>query len=104
MSDRDVPATEKRIRLALFVAPNTHASTLAASHLRHALASYDPQTFDLEIVDVFTEPRRLLREGILVTPTLLEKGLGQRVIGDLSNASLLDYFLESLFRLHSDQT
>jgi hypothetical protein len=61
----------------------------------------EPGAFDLEIVDVFADPRRILREGVLVTPTLVAKDLGSRVAGDPSNGSRLDYFFESLLKLRS---
>jgi hypothetical protein len=104
VSDGESPTASARIRLTLFVAPNSQASVLAAEHLQRALERCDAPAFDLEIVDVFTDSQRLLSDGVLVTPTLLAKELGQRVVGDLSNASLLEYFLESLLKRRSAQT
>lgn len=103
MTEAERAGGEETIRLTLFVAANSYASTVAAENLQNAVRRHDPGAFAVEIVDVFVVPRRLLRDGILVTPTLVAQDLGQRVVGDLSNASLLEYFLQSLLKIRSER-
>jgi hypothetical protein len=50
--------------------------------------------FELEVVEVFDQPRRAMENRILVTPTLLARG--RRVVGDLDDPTLLDYFLRAV--------
>lgn|GEM_PF-3823878 len=102
IDDGEVVGNTWQIRITLFVAPNSAASTLAIERLQRALARYEPSAFDLEIVDVSDDPQRLLRESILVTPTLISAEFGQRVVGDLRNATRLEYFLQTLIRLRSE--
>jgi hypothetical protein len=83
-------------KLTLFIAPNSPASSIALANLRSAFARNAAEHIQLEIVDVFSAPERILTERILVTPTLLADGRPGRVIGDLSDAGLLDHFLQSL--------
>jgi circadian clock protein KaiB len=84
------------IRLLLFLAPDTARSQLAARNITRAFQSFDERVFDLEIVDIFAQPARALRERVLVTPTLLAPDLGRRIVGDMSDAALLTYFLQSI--------
>jgi hypothetical protein len=80
----------------LFVAPAESGSQLAIRNLTLALERYTANAFSLEIVDVFTAASRALRNRVLVTPTLLAPQSARRVVGDLSEATLLDYFLDTL--------
>jgi len=89
------------IRLTLFVAPNSRASALAVEHMQRSLEGHESRSFRLEIVDVVADPQRCIGDRVLVTPTLLAREFGQRVVGDLGNASLLEYFLRSLLMLRA---
>lgn len=82
--------------LALFIAPNSSSSGMAVENIRRALERFEAGTFALETVDVFAAPARALHDRVLVTPTLLAPHCGRRVVGDLNDASLLDYFLQAL--------
>jgi circadian clock protein KaiB len=84
------------IRLVLFLAPDSARSQLAQQNVSAAFRTFGDAAFELETVDVFAEPTRALRERVLVTPTLLAPGCGRRIVGDLSDASLLQYFLHSI--------
>ena len=53
-------------------------------------------SFDLEIVNVYDDPDRALRERVLVTPTLLAPDSARRLVGDLSETAQLHYFLHGL--------
>ncbi len=84
------------IGLILFVAPGTTRSLFAAQHVSAAFNLFDEHVFDLETVDVFANPARALRERVLVTPTLLAPACGRRIVGDMSDAAILVYFLQSI--------
>ncbi len=89
--------TAPSIRLTLFIAPNSFASTAAVDNIGRALGNYPSRAFTLEVIDVFSDPQRLLRESVFVTPTLVAPDLARRVVGELSDASLLEFFLQALF-------
>jgi circadian clock protein KaiB len=84
------------LALMLFVAANSPASALALASLKNALERYAENPFQLEVVDVFAQPLRALQERVLVTPTLLVQPGARRIVGDLADANLLDYFLRSV--------
>lgn len=77
----------RALRLRLFVAGSAPQSEAALASLREILASRDDVTATLEIVDVIEEPERVLKERILVTPTLIRLGPKPqaRVVGNLSD-------------------
>ena len=81
--------------MRLYVAGDGPNSIAARNNLQRLLASYDPSTYALEIVDCMLEPLRTLREGVLVTPTLvrLEPEPMQTIIGSLSDT---EHVLEAL--------
>jgi circadian clock protein KaiB len=61
-----------RLTLRLYVAGDAPNSVEAAANLKAICSGYlEPDTYDLEIVDVLEEPLRALEDGVLVTPTLL---------------------------------
>ena len=76
------------IVMRLYVAGDGPNSVAARNNLQRLLAPYDPSTHSLEIVDCLQEPLRTLREGVLVTPTLvrLEPEPVQTIIGSLSDS------------------
>ncbi len=75
--------------MRLYVAGEAPNSRAALANLRALLAKYGPERYDLEIVDCLTEPLRVLRDGILVTPTLqrLAPGPVQTIVGTLSQTT-----------------
>jgi hypothetical protein len=68
----------------------------ARANLRSVLADHDLEV-GVEIIDLLLDPRRGLRDGILVTPTLVKAAPApeQRVIGDLRDRSALLSVLDS---------
>ena len=74
--------------MRLYVAGDGPNSIAARKNLQRLLEPYDPSTHTLEIVDCLQEPLRTLREGVLVTPTLvrLQPEPSQTIIGSLSDA------------------
>lgn len=81
--------------MRLYVAGDGPNSVAARNNLQRLLAAYDPTTHSLEIVDCLQEPLRTLREGVLVTPTLvrLQPEPRQIIVGSLSDT---DRVLEAL--------
>jgi len=84
------------VRLLLFVVEGAPRTGAAIDNLRRALAAFDARAFLLEIVNVFDAPERALADRVMVTPTLLAPGGSPRLVGDLSETNMLNYFLQSL--------
>lgn len=82
------------IQLRLYVARSTPNSVRAVSNLTAALAALSGKGArpDFEVVDVFSEPRRAIRDNVIVTPMLIGLSAGKRVVlmGDLSNSAQLE--------------
>jgi circadian clock protein KaiB len=73
--------------LRLYVAGNAPNSLDAITNARAACDEHYPAAYQLEIVDLLTEPLRALADQVVVTPTLL-KLLPlpvQRAVGNLSD-------------------
>jgi circadian clock protein KaiB len=102
MNDRTMPALEPRRTglLRLYVAGSTPNSTRAESNLLAAIKEMgaDGGGVDLEIVDVFTHPKRALTDGVIVTPTLIGIVANGRktMMGDLTDNAKLKLLLASL--------
>ena len=94
----EIPSEPAPIALTLFIAATSPASSLALVNIRSALARFERHPFILEIVEVFEQPLRALENRILVTPTLLVRASTRHVVGDLGDANLLDYFLQSVIK------
>lgn len=62
------------LRLRLYVAASAPNSLQAIANLRALLAARDAADAVVEVVDCIREPQRALRDGVLVTPTLLKLG------------------------------
>jgi circadian clock protein KaiB len=73
----------------LYIAGNLPNSVQAVANLKRICADHSLKNYRLEVVDVLCEPQRGLRDGILVTPTLvkLEPEPKQIVMGNLSDVS-----------------
>ena len=75
------------LKLRLYVAGGAPNSTLAQGNLAALLASHGITDHELEIVDCIRDPRRALRDGVLVTPTLVRVAPPpqQTIVGTLSD-------------------
>jgi circadian clock protein KaiB len=75
--------------MRLYVAGDGPNSVAARANLRRLLAPYDPSEHSLEVVDCLRDPSRVLREGVLVTPTLvrLEPTPVRTIVGSLSDGA-----------------
>ena len=76
------------LKLRLYVAGGAPNSTLAEANLMALLETHGVTDHELEIVDCIRDPRRALRDGVLVTPTLLRVAPApqQTIVGTLSDA------------------
>lgn len=73
-------------KFRLYVAGNASNSTQARANLSSICRTHLLDRFDVEIVDVFREPKRALADGIFMTPTLIKLAPApmQRIVGTLS--------------------
>jgi hypothetical protein len=83
--------------LRLYVARSTPNSVRAERNLSVALAGLQEGIFTpmLEIIDVFSQAKRAIDDGVVVTPTLICCAKGKRCIlmGDLADHALLQQTL-----------
>jgi circadian clock protein KaiB len=75
-------------KFRLYVAGDALNSAQARANLFAICRENLPDRYEIEIVDVFREPKRALAENIFMTPTLIKLAPGstKRIIGTLSNA------------------
>jgi circadian clock protein KaiB len=75
-------------KFRLYVAGDTPNSLQAMSNLGALCQKILPNRHEIEIVDVFREPKRALADGIFMTPTLLRlmPSPMRKVVGTLSQA------------------
>lgn len=75
-------------RFRLFVAGDTQNSMAARANLNALCRTHLHDGYEIEVVDVFVEPKRALVDGIFMTPTLLKLAPGPvcKIVGTLSNA------------------
>jgi circadian clock protein KaiB len=80
-----------KFRFRLFVAENAQNSAEAVANLTAICLASLPDRYEIEVVDVFTEPKRALAEGIFMTPTLLKLAPlpTQRIVGTLSKTQIV---------------
>jgi circadian clock protein KaiB len=75
-----------RFKFRLYIAGEAPNSTRAAANLGALCRDHLPNRHEIEVVDVFREPRRALADGIFMTPTLvrLAPAPARRIVGTLS--------------------
>ena len=75
-----------KFKFRLYVAGDAQNSAQAVANLTAICHTYLPDRHDIEVVDVFREPKRALVDGILMTPTLVKLAPSpvRRIIGTLS--------------------
>jgi circadian clock protein KaiB len=80
---------EQAARLRLYIAQSTPNSVRAAHNLSVVLNGLVGNCLvpELEIIDVFRQPRRAITDGVMVTPTLIGFAGDKRIvlIGDLGD-------------------
>ena len=74
-------------KFRLFVAADTLNSTQAVNNLNALCEMHLAGRHEIEVVDVFKDPKRALAEGIRMTPTLLKLAPGpvRRIVGTLAD-------------------
>jgi circadian clock protein KaiB len=84
-------AERARLLVRLYVAGESPNSVAAKKNLRAAIAHLFAGEVTMELVDVLRQPERGLRDGVLVTPTLIrvEPTPERRVIGNLRDRAAL---------------
>ena len=87
---RRTPLSEIRL-LRLYVAGSSIRSLRAIQNLKLLCEAELPERYDLEIVDIYTEPKRAAEDQIIAVPTLIKRapGIVRRMIGDLSELALV---------------
>jgi circadian clock protein KaiB len=75
-----------KFKFRLYVAGDAPNSARAAANLAALCRSQLPDRHEIEVVDVFREPRRALADGIFMTPTLVRLAPApiRRIVGTLS--------------------
>jgi circadian clock protein KaiB len=78
-------------QLRLYVAGSGPRSLRAVQNIRRICESELAGRYNLEVVDIYKEPRRATEDQIVAIPTLIKEapGLVRRMIGDLSQTALL---------------
>lgn len=100
MSDAEQVGTAGSAQLRLYIARSTPNSVRAEQNLSAALDALGPRGAELraDVIDVFSNGKRALVEGVIVTPTLVIVHGTQRytIVGDLSDGTHLRALLDSL--------
>lgn len=78
-------------RLRLYVAGSAARSLRAIDNVRRLCEAELAGRYRLEVVDIYTQPRRASEDQVVAIPTLIKEapGLVRRMIGDMSETSLL---------------
>jgi circadian clock protein KaiB len=78
-------------KFELFIADNAANSVQAVANLRAICKAHLPERYEIELVDVFAEPRRALEERIFMTPTLIivQPGPSRRLVGNLRETAIV---------------
>jgi circadian clock protein KaiB len=74
-------------KFRLFIAGDAHNSAQAVANLAALCREHLLNRHDVEIVDVFRQPKRALAEGIFMTPTLVKLAPSpapKKIVGTLS--------------------
>jgi circadian clock protein KaiB len=73
-------------KFRLYVADSAQNSAQAVVNLTALCRAHLPDRHEIEVVDVFREPKRALADGIFMTPTLIKFAPSpvRRVVGSLS--------------------
>ena len=81
------PRTQFKFRL--YIAGDALNSVQAQANLATLCKTYLPDRHEIEIVDVFREPKRALTDGVYMTPTLVKLAPSpvRLIVGTLSQTS-----------------
>jgi circadian clock protein KaiB len=78
-------------KFRLYVASDVQNSAQAVANLTALCQAYLRDRYEVEIVDVFREPKRALADGIFMTPTLVKLAPAptSRIVGALNQIAPL---------------
>lgn len=78
-------------KFRLYVADDALNSAQARANLTALCRTYLADRYEIDLVDVFKEPKRALTDGIFMTPTLirLEPLPVRRIVGTLSQTDVV---------------
>lgn len=78
-------------KFRLYVADDALNSAQAQSNLTALCRTYLADRYEIELVDVFKEPKRALTDGIFMTPTLIRLAPlpVRRIVGTLSQTAVV---------------
>jgi circadian clock protein KaiB len=81
----------KRFHFELYVADHASNSAQALANLRAICKAYLPDQYQIEVVDVFKQPARVLAEKVFMTPTLVitAPAPARRLVGNLSETPVV---------------
>jgi circadian clock protein KaiB len=84
-----------KFKFRLYVAGDAQNSAQAVANLTALCLTRLPNRYEIEVVDVFREPKRALADGIFMTPLLIKLGPSpvQRIVGTLSHRQPLLFAL-----------
>ena len=80
-----------RFRLRLYTAGGTQNSAQAIANLTALCREHLPDRHEIEVVDVFRDPKRALADGIYMTPTLVKFAPRptRRIVGTLGQTQMV---------------
>ena len=80
-------STNQRFVLRLYVTGSTVRSSQAVANVRSLCEEYLPGRYDLEVVDIYQQPREAAKDQVIAAPTLIKELPTpiKRLIGDLSD-------------------
>ena len=78
-------------KFQLYVAGDARNSAQALANLAALCRTHLPDRNEIEVVDVFKDPKRALAEGIFMTPTLIKlaPSPARKIVGTLSQTQLV---------------
>ena len=76
-----------QFKFRLYVANHAENSTKAIANLAAICREYLADRYEIEIIDVYKDPKRALVDGVLMTPTLIRVSPlpVRRIVGTLSD-------------------
>lgn len=92
--------TGEILMITLYMAGNSLNSLRALTNLKTICQAHFPGRHQIEIVDIFDDPLRAMRDKVLVTPTLVKTLPSPvvRIVGDLRDTQTVVLALQSVNR------
>jgi circadian clock protein KaiB len=80
-------AGQEKYVLRLYVSGSTSKSALAVENIKRICEQYLKNQYDLEVIDIYQQPKLARDEQIVAVPTLIKRSPPppRRLIGDLSD-------------------